>query len=99
MDEPLTPTAAKKLIQAILKTTDGGAPPEVALGSHAQEEMANDKLIAGDIMNVLRGGVVEPAEFEKGSWRYRVRTNRIVVVVCFRLKIELGVVTCWRIKK
>jgi hypothetical protein len=30
MDEPLTATAAKKLIQAILKTTDGGTPPSVA---------------------------------------------------------------------
>jgi hypothetical protein len=99
MDEPLTATAAKKLIQAILKTTDGGTPPSVALSGHAQKEMANDKLIAGDIINVLRGGVVEPAEFEKGSWRYRVRTNKIVVVVCFRSEIELGVVTCWRIKK
>jgi hypothetical protein len=27
-----------------------------------------------DETNVLRGGVVDPAEFENGSWRYRVRT-------------------------
>ncbi len=99
MDEPLNPVAAKKLIQAILKTTDGGTPSKVAFPGHAQKEMAKDKLIVGDIINVLRGGVVEPGELEKGSWRYRVRTNKIVAVVCFRSEIELGIVTCWRIKK
>jgi hypothetical protein len=93
MDEPLKPPSAKKLIQEILKTSD------IGMSSHALEEMENDKLIVGDIINVLRGGVVEPGELAKGSWRYRVRTNKIVVVVCFRSETELRVVTCWRIKK
>jgi hypothetical protein len=49
-----------------------------------------------DVTNVLRGGVVDPAEFENGSWRYRVRTARIAVIVAFRSETELRVVTAWR---
>jgi hypothetical protein len=32
---------------------------------------------------VLRGGWVEPAEWENGAWRYQVHTARIVVVIEF----------------
>jgi hypothetical protein len=92
VDEPLKPSTAKKLIQEILKSSS------VGMSGHALEEMEKDKLIVGDINNVLRGGVVEEGELVKGSWRYRVRTHKIVVVVCFRSETELRVVTCWRIK-
>lgn len=95
MDEPLKPTNAKKLILAILDDHELVIPT----GSHADQEMANDNLIVGDVINVLRGGVVEPGELEKGTWRYRVRTTKITVVVCFRSETELRVVTCWRNKK
>lgn len=95
MNEPLKPTVAKKLIQTILDTKDVVIPT----GGHADEAMKDDNLIVGDIINVLRGGVVEEGELVKGSWRYRVRTNKIVVVVCFRSETELRVVTCWRKKK
>jgi len=93
VDEPLKPAAAKTLIQAILKSGN------VGMSRHALEEMEKDKLIVGDINNVLRGGVVEEGELEKGSWRYRVRTSKIFVVICFRSETELHVVTCWRLKK
>lgn len=92
MDEPLTPAAAKKLIKEILKSS------EAAMSRHALEEMEKDNLIVGDIINVIRGGIVEEGEFENGSWRYRVRTAKIVAVVCFRSETELRVVTCWRVK-
>ena len=52
-----------------------------------------------DAINVLRGGIVEPGEFENGSWRYRVRTQRMYVVVAFRSETELRVVTAWRLKQ
>jgi hypothetical protein len=61
--------------------------------------MAKDHLDAVDVDNVLRGGVVEPGEYENGSWRYRVRTDRITVVIAFRSGSELVVVTAWRIKR
>ncbi len=48
---------------------------------------------------MLRAGTVDPAEFEKGCWRYRVRTQRIVVVIAFRSVTEIRVVTAWREKR
>ena len=93
LTEPLKPQEARKLIQAILK----GSTP--VMSGHALEELEKDKLIIGDVVNVLRGGAIDPAEFENGSWRYRVRTNKIAVVVCFVSETELCVVTTWRFKK
>lgn len=90
MEEPLSPDQAKKLIRQIL---DSG---EVRFSGHAEQEMADDSLETLDCINVLRGGFVEPAELERGSWRYRVVTQRIAVVVAFRSETELVVVTAWR---
>lgn len=35
---------------------------------------------------------------ENGSWRYRVRTARMAVIVAFRSETALRVVTAWRFK-
>jgi hypothetical protein len=88
--EPLSPPDARRLIREILQNGS------VVLSRHAAEEMAKDNLTMVDVTNVLRGGVVDPAEFENGSWRYRVRTARIAVIVAFRSEIELRIVTAWR---
>jgi len=90
MKEPLTPPAARRLIQDIL------AHGEVVSSGHASKEMAADNLTIVDCVNVLRGGIVEPAEFENGSWRYRVHSQRIWVVVAFRSQSRLVIVTSWR---
>ena len=92
-EEPLDPTRARQLIRKII------AAGEVRFSGHAFEEMAKDDLTTVDCTNVLRGGVVEPPEFEFGTWRYRVRTNRIYVVVAFRSETQLVVVTAWRLKQ
>lgn len=60
--------------------------------------MKADDLDVQDALNVLRGGVCEPAEQVSGTWRYRVRTSRMYFVVAFRSETELRVVTAWRIK-
>ena len=88
--EPFDPSEAKRRIRSILDT--GVVVPS----GHALEEMAKDSLTMVDCINVLRGGRVEPAEWERGSWRYRVRTARICVVVVFRSETELAIVTAWR---
>lgn len=82
----------KPLIRQILETGT------VSFSDHALEEMRKDKLTTVDCTNVLRGGVVDPGEWERGSWRYRVRTNTICVVVTFRSETHLVVVTAWRIR-
>ena len=95
MDEPFSPEVAKALIRSIL------ASGEPFFSKHALEKMgkADPKLLHVDCVNVLRGGTVEPAEWENGSWRYRVRTARIYVVVAFRSTTELTVVTTWRVNQ
>ena len=93
LTEPLEPIEAKALIRSIL------ANGKVAWSRHALGEMADDKhgeITRIDVVNVLRGGVVEPGEFERGSWRYRVHTIRIWVVVAFNSETELVIVTAWR---
>ncbi len=73
----------------------------VAFSKHAREEMAKDGTEATDIENVLRcGSIHEEGEFENGSWRYRVRTSKFVVVVAFsESEKTIRVVTTWRLKK
>ena len=61
--------------------------------------MEKDKLTTQDLVNVLRAGVVEPSEFENGSWRHRVKTNTICVVVVLVSEREATVVTTWRIRR
>lgn len=68
----------------------------MGFSNHALRELANDDMTTADCMNVLRGGIVEQPEWERGSWRYRVRTNRMCVVVAFRSERHLVVVTAWR---
>jgi hypothetical protein len=88
--EPLASPEARRLVREIINSGS------IALSRHAEQEMAKDNLTMVDVTNVLRGGVVDPAELENGSWRYRVRTARIAVVVAFRSEAELRVVTAWR---
>lgn len=58
---------------------------------------------AADVVNIIRGGRYEPAEFENGAWRYRVLTNRMAAVLELHI-IEDGtkiltVITCWRLRR
>ncbi|HYO69549.1 MAG TPA: DUF4258 domain-containing protein, partial [Archangium sp.] len=67
---------------------------------HAKEELANDDLDMFDVRNVLRAGkILEEPELENGTWRYRVHTERMTVVVAFVSESKLKIVTAWRKKK
>jgi hypothetical protein len=99
---PLTPVLAKALLRRLLEEGKFIAP---SARSHARQEMNKDGLTDVDLVNVLRGGTVEPPEWENGEWRYRVRTQRMTVVVAFEPdpedaeseeEIELFIVTAWR---
>ena len=94
MDEPFEGREAKKRIREIL--SDGN----LVVWGHARQEMAKDALSMLDVEHVLRAGLVEePAEFEKGEWRYRFRTPKIAVIVSFDSETEAHVVTAWRYKR
>ncbi len=81
---------AKKIIRAII--SDG----TVVYTRHAKQEMQADGLTTVDCVNVLRGGIVEPAEWENGAWRYRVHTTKIYVVVELDAQDRLTLITAWR---
>jgi len=88
--QPLVPPEAKRLIRAIL--LEG----EVVFTAHALREMKQDTISQVEVIHVLRAGTVEPAEFERGSWRYRIRAHKVHAVVAFRSAISAVVVTAWR---
>ena len=69
----------------------------VDLSGHAQKAMEDDDLIETDVDNVLRcGAVYDEPECVGDSWRYKVETERICVVVAFLSATEVVVVTVWR---
>ena len=92
LKEPLGLEDAKRLIRRILQSG------RFTYSKHAKEEMLADDLTTVDCENILRGGVVRPPDFGKASWRYRVETNRMAVVIAFRSSDELVVITAWREK-
>jgi hypothetical protein len=91
--EPLDPTDAKRFIVAAVNSGS------MEIGTHAWKEMGDDNLFPDDIFEILLGGVVEPAEFRKGSYRYRVRTSRGFAVVSFDGPERIALVTVWRKKR
>jgi hypothetical protein len=94
LKEPLSPDAATALIHTITRTG------QVAFSQHAIDEMRADDLTLVDCVNVLRAGAVrQPADLIHETWRYRIQTNRITVVIAFRSEHELVIVTAWRHKK
>ena len=93
MVEPLDPAAAKRLIMEILETGTWVST------DHARIEMGKDGMSDQDVINVLRGGVVGPAEWENGRWRHHVRTGRMERVVQLESETELRLITAWRLKR
>lgn len=93
LDEPLTPTACRSLLLQIVESG------RVEFSPHALPKMQKHKVTEGQAIQVLRGGLVEPAEFENGSWRYRVRASKTYAVVSFRSETWTVVVTAWRVKR
>jgi hypothetical protein len=100
---PLRETDARRLLRRLLEQGIFVVSP------HARIEMKKDNLTDVDVVNILRGGVVQPAEWENGSWRYRVLTRRMAAVAAFEpdvdtlpvdeddvSEMELVVVTAWR---
>lgn len=88
--EPLEFVEARRLIREMLQNGT------FRFTGHAEQRMRDHNLIAPDCTNVLEAGVVESVDFERGTWRYRVGTVRICVVVAFRSPTNMAIVTAWR---
>ena len=88
--EPLDTARAKELILEILQSGSYGLRP------HCLQRMHDRGLDSMDVVNVLRAGVVGAPTQVSGSWRYRVCTQRMTVVIVFRSTTKLVVITAWR---
>jgi hypothetical protein len=101
VNEPLDPLTARATVRRIVKSGS-----VTFTDPHSLEAMRDDGLQQIDVLNILRGGWVEEAEWENGAWRYKVRTQRIVVVIelecdddgAVEEAEELVVITVWRIR-
>lgn len=70
---------------------------KLILTPHAEKEFAKDDMDMQDCRNILRGGVWDPPEWENGSWRYRVRTPKMAIIIEIDFEVcEFTVVTGWR---
>ena len=87
---PLKPDLVKSLIREILRTKS------FAYTNHALEELGADQMTTLNCESVLRSGVVQPPDFQVGTWRYRVETGRMAVVIAFRSHSYFVIVTGWR---
>jgi hypothetical protein len=72
-------------------------PSLVSFTRHAREQMRERDLKSGDVLNVLKAGkIMSVPDFINGSFRYRVQTNKITVVLAFKKPNHVVVITAWR---
>lgn len=88
---PLSAAEAKKQIKLILEEGE-----VVFRDPYFSKRMGERSISYMDVMNPLRAGIVEEAEWENGEWRHRVRTPRFTVIVTFVEDLLLATCTCWR---
>jgi hypothetical protein len=71
----------------------------IGFSKHGRKQMRDRNLSTVDVVNVLHAGqILENPEYENESWRYRVETSNITVIIAFRKPHHLVVVTAWRNK-
>ena len=87
--EPFGEHTAKRLIKECM--TRGS----VRWTDHVLERCSERGLTTVDWVNALKSGTIDPAEWENGTWRYRVRAGEITVVIAFRDPRTLTVITAW----
>ncbi len=84
---------AKKILVEILNSN----PSFISYSKHGLEQMRERNLRTGDVFNVLKAGkIYADSEIEHGSWRYRVQTKMITVVIAFVRPNHVKVITAWR---
>ena len=95
----LNKNAARKLIARIVNEHS----QEVVFSRHALQEMDKDDLNTIDIWNVLKSTdsrLLKDGELERGSYRYRLETAFLTVVLAFHQGGEgLSIVTAWDKRK
>ena len=93
LESRLDKNQALKIIIQLLKNT----PSLVYFSKHCRIQMKSRDLRVGDIINVLGAGkILNDPEYEKASWRYKVQTQKISVVIALRSPNHIIIVTAWR---
>jgi hypothetical protein len=87
--EPLKEADAKKLAKEIVM--DG----TVYYTPYFLDRMKERGITEAQVHRALRGGWCDPAEWEKGEWRYRIQNTQIYVVIRFDSETELTCITTW----
>jgi hypothetical protein len=90
LDEPLDEASLKRWLKSVLA---GGT---LTFHSHAQFRMDERGIPEAECMSALRAGKLADVGFEHGTWRYRMETSRVAVVVVVRSDEEAVILTCWR---
>ena len=91
----LEKTQARKLVAEIARRH----PFQIRFSRHALNEIERDDLTVSDILNVIKSPdsrIIDDPEFENGSYRYRLGTSNIMVVIAFDTPGSFVVVTAWR---
>lgn len=86
---------ARKLVGKIMSAEQHN----VVVSGHARDELLKDNLTTGDAINILTSPdakIHDEGEMEKGTYRYRLETDKICLVVAFESATKLIVVTGWR---
>lgn len=88
---------ARKMVSEIVNKY----PANVFYSKHALEELADDGLTTVDVLNIIKSGsarIDKQPEFddERNSWKYRLETNNITVVLSFSSETSFVVITAWR---
>jgi uncharacterized protein DUF4258 len=95
LPQKLDRNRARKLVSEVAARY----PANIRFSRHALEEMGMDNLTTGDVLNIIKSPsakIIEEPELERGSFRYRLRTNNITVVLAFDSKTSFVVITAWR---
>jgi hypothetical protein len=53
------------------------AEGDYEIKAHARQRMHERKYLVGDVVNVLRLGIIVSHRFEKGTWRWKVRGKTV----------------------
>lgn len=89
----LSPMQARKVLAEIFNHNSN----LISFTKHAREQMCERDLKSGDVLNVLKAGLIyNVPECINESFRYRVQTKKITVVVVFKKPNHVVVVTAWR---
>jgi hypothetical protein len=90
---------ARKLVSQIVKSSVSS----LVFSRHALNELENDDLSTADAMNVLKSPdakILSDGELSNGTYRYRVETAYIMVVIAFSEDgKKIIIVTAWDKRK